>query len=131
MRVLLFISLLFYSIIGFGQNVDTCFTQEEIQDISFTLDSLYALDSLNKQIISEQDFLIAMMNRRSKLDSTELAYRTRQIELLNQNIELYVRREKELQPKWYDNKVIWFASGIATTLLTGRFIILSVYGSKQ
>lgn len=131
MRVLLFISLLFFYVNGFGQNVDTCFTEEEIHDISFTIDSLYALDSLNKRIITEQDVLISIMKRRTVLDSIEIAYRAKQVDLLNQNIDLYIRREKELQPKWYDNKVIWFASGIATTLLTGRFIILSVYGTKQ
>ena len=44
-------------------------------------------------------------------------------ELLNNNIELYIQREKYLKPKWYDNKVIWFASGIITAVATGKMAV--------
>jgi hypothetical protein len=45
------------------------------------------------------------------------------VRLLNENIELYIEREKYLKPKWYNHKIIWFSAGIATTLLTGKMIV--------
>jgi hypothetical protein len=96
---------------------DTCFTAEQIQDISFTLDSLYALDSINKQIIEKQDVLAEELQHVIRLDSMQIMYQTKQISLLNTNIDLYVEREKRIKPRWYDNKAIWFGAGILTSIL--------------
>jgi len=96
---------------------DTCFTPQQIQDISFTLDSLYQLDSINKQIISKQEVLISDLQAVIKLDSMEISYREKQVNLLKTNIDLYVEREKRLKPRWYDNKAIWFGGGILTSVL--------------
>ena len=109
-----------------GQMPDTCFTSDEIIDISETLDSLYYTDSLNNEIISQQETLISELETIIKLDSIQLLYTDRKIELLNENINLYIEREKYLKPKWYDNKVIWFGGGILTTLLTGKMIVQAV-----
>ena len=102
---------------------DTCFTENEIIEISETLDSLYYLDSINNKIISQQDALISELETITKLDSIQLLYTNKKIELLNNNIELYIQREKYLKPKWYDHKVIWFGSGILTAVLTGKMIV--------
>jgi hypothetical protein len=107
----------------FSQNIpDTCFTKQEMQDILFTIDSLYELDEINQKIIDKQDELVQDLNSVIKLDSMQLAYQTEQTKLLKTNIDLYVEREKRLQPKWFDNKAVWFGSGILTTLFTGAII---------
>ena len=112
------ILILLFPVICYSQQVpDTCFTEEQIKDISFTLDSLYELNDINEQIISEQEFLIKKQNKLIELDSIQLSYKTQQIDLLQKNVDLYVEREKRLQPKWYDNKIIWFGSGILTSIL--------------
>jgi hypothetical protein len=97
--------------------VDTCFTSEEIQDISFTLDSLFLLNDINDSIIEQQKLLISDQKDLIKLDSLQLQYKTKQIALLQTNIDLYVEREKRLKPRWYDNKAIWFGGGILTSIL--------------
>jgi hypothetical protein len=97
---------------------DTCFTAEQIQDISFTLDSLYQIDDINKAIIEEQEIVIAGLMHVIRLDSMEINYRRQQTELLQRNINLYVEREKYIKPKWFDNKAIWFGAGILTTAAT-------------
>jgi hypothetical protein len=102
---------------------DTCFTSDEIIDISETLDSLYYLDSINNEIISQQETLISELETVIRLDSIELIYTDKKISLLNDNINLYIEREKYLKPKWYDNKVIWFGTGILTAVLTGKMIV--------
>ena len=118
-----FIILYLWPLMLFSQMPDTCFTENEIIDISETLDSLYYTDSLNNEIISQQETLISELETIAKLDSIELMYINKKIELLNSNIELYIQREKYLKPKWYDHKVIWFTSGIITAIATGKMAV--------
>ena len=118
-----FIILFIWPMFIFGQMPDTCFTSEEIIDISETLDSLYYLDSINNEIISQQETLISELETVIRLDSIELIYTDKKVSLLNDNINLYIEREKYLKPKWYDNKVIWFGTGILTAVLTGKMIV--------
>jgi len=118
-----FIIIIICPLISFGQLADTCFTSDEIIDISETVDSLYYMDSLNNKIITEQDNLISDLETIIRLDSIELIYTNIKLKLLNENIDLYIEREKHLRPKWYDHKAIWFSTGILTTLFTGKMIV--------
>ena len=118
-----FIIILLWPMFLIGQESDTHFTEDEIIAISETLDSLYYLDSINNEIISQQETLISELETIAKLDSIELMYINKKIELLNSNIELYIQREKYLKPKWYDHKVIWFTSGIITAIATGKMAV--------
>ena len=119
----IFIIIFLWPLLVFGQMPDTCFTSEEIIDISETLDSLYYLDSINNEIILQQETLISELETVIRLDSVELIYTNKKVSLLNDNINLYIEREKYLKPKWYDNKVIWFGTGILTAVLTGKMIV--------
>lgn len=100
---------------GLTQIPDTCFTQEQVLDISFTLDSLYQLSDINNQLIFEQKSLIDKQKSLIQLDSLQLSYSTKQVALLQENIEMYIEREKLFKPKWYDRPVIWFIGGVVTT----------------
>ena len=119
----IFIILFICPLIYFGQIADTCFTSKEIIDISETLDSLYYMDSINTEIISQQEILISDLETVIRLDSIELIYTNAKVKLLNENINLYIEREKYLKPKWYDHKIIWFGTGILTALFTGKMIV--------
>ena len=109
--------LILSPVLAFTQVPDTCFTSQQIQDISYTLDSLYEVSALNDSIIAEQSRLIVDQKRLIHLDELQIEYKTKQISLLNDNIQLYIDREKYLKPKWYDNKAIWFSGGILSTIL--------------
>ena len=120
-----FIIILLFPIIGFSQkttNPDTCFTQQELADISFVLDSLWAADDINNKLIESYDTLLNTQNTLIKLDSIQLQYNDTQIKLLQDNINLYVAREKLLQPKWYDKKGLWYGAGFLSALGTGILI---------
>jgi hypothetical protein len=118
------ILVLLFPIVGFSQTVvDTCFTEQQIHDISETLDDLYYKDSVNNQLINQQTAVIDKQDELIKLDSLQLVYKQQQIDLLETNINLYIEQQKKLQPKWYNNKVVWFGAGILTTILTGKFIV--------
>ena len=122
MKQLIFILL--FPIIICGQTVsDTCFSKQQIHDISETLDELYYQDSVNNELISQQDAVIEKQNELLHLDSLQLEYKQQQIDLLEENINLYIKQQKSLQPKWYNHKILWFSSGILTTILTGKLIV--------
>ena len=114
--------VLLFPLSTYSQIADTCFTEQQVLDISFTLDSLTELNDINEQIISEQKHLLDKQDKLIELDSMQIAYREQQLDLLQKNIDLYVEREKRLQPKWYDHKALWFSGGILTTLFTGVII---------
>ena len=101
---------------------DTCFTEQELNDISNTLDSLWQVDEINTDIISKQQLIIKKQQSVMYLDSIQITLQKQQVALLQKNIDLYVEREKRLQPKWYDNKSIWYGLGIFTTLGSGILI---------
>jgi hypothetical protein len=118
----LLVILLFPLCIFTQTTPDTCFTEEELNDISNTLDSLWQVDDVNNEIIAKQKQLIAKQKSIMYLDSVQIVMQKQQVALLQKNIDLYVEREKRLQPKWYDNKNIWFGLGIFTTLGSGILI---------
>ena len=115
--ILLFPAYIFSQIIP-----DTCFTEQELNDISNTLDSLWKVDEINNNIIAKQQQIIKKQESILYLDSVQIVLQKQQVSLLQKNIDLYVEREKRLQPKWYDNKNIWFGLGIFTTLGSGILI---------
>ena len=106
-----------------AQMPDTCFTQEQIHEISETLDSLWLADSVNNELIIAQQKLIDSKTQLNRLDSLHIQFQNKKIDLLQDNINLYVEREKYLKPKWYDNKVIYFSGGILTAVLTSKLIV--------
>jgi len=121
------IYVLFFIICNYSfAQVDTCFTQEQIHDISETLDSLHYTDSINNQLISQQSSLIQDLEHLIKLDSLQHEYKEQQITLLKNNINLYVERQKRLEPKWHDSKLLWFSTGILTSAITSIFIIQAI-----
>jgi len=101
---------------------DTCFTQQELADISFVLDSLWTADDINNNLIKSYDTAFRTQSTLIKLDSVQLQYKNNQIKLLQENIDLYVSREKLLQPKWYDKKSLWYGAGFLSALGTGILI---------
>ena len=118
--------ILLFPLISFTQTKkqlpDTCFTQQELADISFVLDSLWTADDINNNLIKLYDTAFRTQSILIKLDSVQLQYKNNQIKLLQENINLYVSREKLLQPKWYDKKGLWYGAGFLSALGTGILI---------
>ena len=126
------IVVIFALMISFNGNTqktskpDTCFTKQEILDISYTLDSLNAVITLNDELLKRTNLLNLDLKYIIKLDSMQINYYKIQTAALHKNIEIYVEREKYTKPKWYDNKIFYFISGIFTTILTAKLIVETV-----
>ncbi len=73
---------------------DTCFTEQQVIEISMTLDSLWEADSINNVLIEQQENVIKSCRTLIALDSVQIAYQKQQIELLNDNVDLYIKRQR-------------------------------------
>jgi hypothetical protein len=114
MKLVLLGTLIAISFFSFSQKAktvpDTCFTQQQIKDISFTIDSLFAVCDINDELIPEYKSLIAQQKEMIKLDSIKMEYQLQQNILLRENINLYVEKER-ITNKWYNNKYLWLGMG--------------------
>jgi hypothetical protein len=111
--------ILLFPVITIAQSIpDTCFTEQEIIQISKTLDSLWEADNINNVLIAQQEDAINTCRKLIALDSLQIEFQKQQIRLLNDNVDLYIKRQRQLQPKWWDAKGIWFGSGIVTAIIS-------------
>jgi len=119
---------MFATTLGLAQKIkkvtpDTvCFTKEQAADISFVLDSLWAADDINneliatyKQLINEQDSLII-------LDSIQIIKQDSIIGLQKNIVKDLELKITLMQPKWYDKKPLWFGFGFLSAIGTGILI---------
>ena len=95
--------------------VEECLSDEEIQNIELHISTLEQSDSLNVLEIQQLKDIIGLYEAKSANDSLWLDLQTKKIDLLDKRIDLYNDLIKEIKPKWYENKWLWFTVGIFTT----------------
>ena len=100
---LLIVSLLF------SQQTYT-FTEEEVKSLYSSIQELENADSLNQKIIENLNEQIYMYIQQTEIDSTIIENYKEQLELKDEMI-------KNIEPKWYDNKYIWYSYGILSMLV--------------
>ena len=100
---------------------DSCFTKKQVLDISFTLDSLFYLDSINNEIIKEYKSIIRDYKIYSKLDSTIISEKDLQVRSLRNINSMYIAERIE-NNKWYNKNTFWFGLGVATTTILVKII---------
>lgn len=91
------------------------YTSEEVLAIDNYIIELEQKDSINIKIIDNLENQIYMYTQRTSNDSTIINLKDLEIQTLNEQIRLHKDLIKEVTPKWYDNKWIWFTLGIVTT----------------
>ena len=101
----------------------TCLSEQEsvdlvnkIKRIEFDLEkSLQVNENLNGQI--------KLYMEQHANDSLLIDLNMKKSQLLNSQVKLYNDLVKEVKPKWYENKWLWFTLGVITT--TGTLKIAS------
>jgi hypothetical protein len=120
------IIILLFPVIAFAQKgktkPDTCFTQSELADISFVIDSLWTADDINNELIVKYRSLVKQQDSIATLDSMHIAEQDNEIKLLKSNIDLYKQQIKLMQPKWSDKKGLWYGFGFLSALGTGILV---------
>ena len=79
MKLILIILFICIGFVSNSQIADTCFTSKQVLDISFTLDSIFYIDSINTQLINTQKSIILDYEHVIKLDSLESQYKDKKI----------------------------------------------------
>ena len=93
----------------------TCLSEEETINITNSLKSLEYRDSTNTIIISNLNDQIKLYIEQHANDSLLIDLNMQKSKLLDNRIKLYDELIKEVKPKWYENKWLWFTIGVLTT----------------
>ena len=87
-----------------------CYTDEEAQNIELYITELEQKSSSDSLIIGNLQEQIQLYLQQTNIDSTIIENYIEQLKLKEDFI-------KELKPKWYDNKYLWYSMGIASMIV--------------
>ena len=113
--------LIYILLIGslFGQDViepkTYTFTEEEVLGFTNTIKELELKDSLNVSLVEDLESQLKLFEENSVIDSMLIANKTNQINLLKDTTKLLEQKVKLVQPKWYENKWLYFTYGVVLT----------------
>ena len=94
---------------------EECFTETEIQEIELHISTLEQSDSLNVIEIDKLKEMVKLYEEKDKNNKIWLDLQFRKTKLLDEQIDLYNDLVKQVKPKWYENKWLWFTIGVVTT----------------
>ena len=103
---LLIFSLLFPQEVCEGE----CYTDEEAQNIELYITELEQKSSSDSLVIGNLQEQIQLYLQQTNIDSTIIENYIEQLKLKEDYI-------KELKPKWYDNKYLWYTLGVASMIV--------------
>ena len=113
--------LIYILLIGslFSQEVNETktytFTEEEVLGFTNTIKELELKDSLNVSLVDDLESQIRLFEETSVIDSMLIANKTTQLNLLKDTNKLLEQKVKLVQPKWYENKWLYFTYGVVLT----------------
>ena len=93
----------------------TCLSEEQTINITNSIKELEFKDSKNTEIISNLKGQIKLYIEQHANDSLLISLNKHKSVLLNDKIKLYDELVKQVKPKWYENKWLWFTLGAITT----------------
>ena len=91
------------------------FTEEEVLGFTNRIKELELKDSLNVSLVFDLEEQIKLYEETSVIDSMLIANKTNQINLLKDTTKLLEQKVKLVQPKWYENKWLYFTYGVLLT----------------
>jgi hypothetical protein len=96
------------------------FTEEEVLGFTNTIKELELKDSLNVSLVGDLESQLKLFEENSVIDSMLIANKTTQINLLKDTNKLLEQKVKLVQPKWYENKWLYFTYGVLMTATSVR-----------
>ena len=91
------------------------FTEEEVLGFTNTIKELELKDSLNVSLVDDLESQLKLFEETSVIDSMLIANKTTQLNLLKDTNKLLEQKVKLVQPKWYENKWLYFTYGVVLT----------------
>ena len=114
--------IIFCIFASFFSSAQTTFSDQEIIKLDSLIQHHEQNDSIQYHRISLLDNQIGLYKQQVVLDSTLLFYKDQELKLLNSRVSLYIELNKEIKPKWYDKKWIWFTLG-CVTITTSAYVL--------
>ena len=103
----------------FSQEVDETktytFTEEQVLGFTNAIKELELKDSLNVSLVEDLESQLNLFEENSVIDSMLIANKTMQLNLLKDTNKLLEQKVKLVQPKWYENKWLYFTYGVVLT----------------
>ena len=96
------------------------FTEEEVLAFTNEIKELQLKDSLNVSLVDDLESQLKLFEENSVIDSMLIANKTTQINLLKDTNKLLEQKVKLVQPKWYENKWLYFTYGVLMTATSVR-----------
>ena len=94
----------------FSQANTFVFTEEEVINLRDKIMQLENSDSTNTLIIKNLEDQMQLYINQTSIDSTIIENYKEQLRLKDDMI-------KEIKPKWYDNKYLWYSMGVASMIV--------------
>ena len=127
MKLIVWLFLIVISFISleiYGQ--DTAhIPQKELNNFFLSLDTLEQQDSLKSILIIDLELQLKNYKMLSQQDSLLLFYKNQETVLLNNQIDLHLKRLKSIS-KWYNKPWVGFIGGVTTTILMVHIIDYSL-----
>ena len=112
----LFTILLIFSFVFTQEPCEgTCYTPEEEQNIELHISTIEQDNKLNLEKIKELEDMIKLYDEKDKNSQVWLDLQMQKNKLLDEQIDLYNDLVKQVKPKWYENKWLWFGLGVICT----------------
>lgn len=110
--------LLFSTISIFASEKDAvyCFNKEQITKLATKIQTLRDSNDYLVAVVNAQDTVIDLYQSRTETFLKQLNNRDQVIDACKKRSAELEKINEELQPKWYDNKFLWFFSGVGTVL---------------
>ena len=115
MRQILLILLLAVSNICYSQDT-LLIPAVELEEFFLSLDTLRTQDSIKTKLISNLEAEVILYSKLTQQDSLIIAYKNKEIELLNERIVLYDERLNQID-KWYNKPSVGIAAGFLGTII--------------
>ena len=100
----------------------TTLTDDEVVKLDSIMTWYEQNDSIQSQSISLLDNQLELYKQQARLDSALLFHTDQELFLLKERVDLYMKLNKEIKPKWYDKKGLWFFIGAGSMI--GSAILL-------
>ncbi len=118
-KLVILFSFILFSLTTFSQVTDdsTTISNLELEEVFKAIDTLVYQDSVKTVLINDLKNQVNLFQTLSEQDSVLLGYKDKQIGILNETINLYDDRLKQVD-KWYKKPWVGFIAGCATVTLS-------------
>ena len=91
------------------------FTEEQVLGFTNAIKELELKDSLNVSLVEDYEAMVKRLEATAVIVSMLIANKTTQLTLLKDTNKLLEQKVKLVQPKWYENKWLYFTYGVVLT----------------